>query len=760
MKQTVSLNGTWSLYYYDADKIFVSGPLDLKQQGIGCIPATVPGNVEVSLAEAGVIPKELYKGMATKNNQQWEAYDWWYETVFQAETRQNRRLYLRFGAVDCFAEYYLNGTLVYQSENAFMEHMFEITEYLEETNTLQIHIKSAAKYAFTKEYSQAELHDALAAPAHIRKSAHSFGWDIFPRAVTAGIWKDVDLVLSDNINLEDVNYIVTEADSQRAQIQFRVNVAAPYEIFKRDVRIRISGNCGGQGFAKTYSMHGFKAGMFQMAVDNPKLWWPSGYGEANIYDTLVELLVDEKVCDSCTVPVGIRTVALKRTETLLDQGHCFQFVINGVDIMCRGSNWVPLDAYSSRHRERYSRALELVDDCNCNILRVWGGGVYEQPEFYAYCDRHGIMVWQDFMMACIPPATDEILLKNMEQEFTWAVKTLRNHPSIVLWAGDNEVDEMNAIYHMRLGKNKITRQLIPEILGRHDNSRPYLPSSPYIPDELFESYPADVFVERHLWGARDYYKADFYKLSKAHFVSEVGYHGCPSPDSVRRIVDEDCVYPIFNEQWSLHSSDQRGQMHRVNLMMDQVNQLFGFCPATIDDFSLASQISQGEAMKFFVERVRIRKPYTSGVIWWNLLDGWPQMSDAVVDYFFQKKLAYTYLKRSQEPFVVMIDEMRDWCYCPVASNDTLDSICFDLKIYDIDSNQILYQNSATIAPNSNLRLDGIRMHYHEQRFLVLEWLVNEKRFYNHYLCGMPAFDFAQYQIWLEKYQKITNGRAV
>lgn len=193
-------------------------------------------------------------------------------------------------------------------------------------------------------------------------------------------------------------------------------------------------------------------------------------------------------------------------------------------------------------------------------------------------------------------------------------------------------------------------------------------------------------------------------------------------------------------------------------MWDQIKQLFDFEPENIEDFVTASQISQAEAKKFFIERIRIKKPEASGVMWWNMLDGWPQMSDAVVDYFFDKKLAYYYIKRSQEPVVVMLEEMHDWVYTVVASNDTLQPAVLEYKVYDIDTDEVFAADKITVGANANLRAEAIRMMYTEKRFLVIEYKLNDKIYYNHYLAGNPAFDFNTYKLWLDKFNKLTGDK--
>ncbi|MCR5040980.1 MAG: glycoside hydrolase family 2, partial [Clostridia bacterium] len=260
----------------------------------------------------------------------------------------------------------------------------------------------------------------------------------------------------------------------------------------------------------------------------------------------------------------------------------------------------------------------------------------------------------------------------------------------------------------------------------------------------------NVFPEQHLWGARDYFKADYYKNNAAHFVSETGYHGCPCLSSLKKTVSEDALWPIFNEQWSLHSSDQHGGMGRVELMYKQVRQLFGEAPRSLDDFILASQISQAEAMKYFVERIRVKKPRTGGVIWWNLLDGWPQMSDAVVDYFFEKKLAYRYLKASGAPFAMIVDEMRDWHYDVRVCNDTLSNRRGEYTISDILTGEVLASGGYEAEANGNRVVARLSMMYSDKRMLLLTWTDESgERGRNHYLCGMPPFDLGTYRTWLD-----------
>ena len=244
---------------------------------------------------------------------------------------------------------------------------------------------------------------------------------------------------------------------------------------------------------------------------------------------------------------GIRDVELEREDPLDGKKGQFRFLINGVEVMCKGSNWVPLDAFHSRDAERYDEALALFKDVGCNIIRCWGGNVYEDHKFFDYCDRNGIMVWQDFAMACASYPEDERFQKLMAEEVKAVARKLRSHPSLIVWSGDNEVDS-GAQFHWDPDENSITRRVIPHVLHQHDWGRPYLPSSPYITHAMDAAGECSQrhgshLVEDHLWGPRDYHKSDFYANNLAHFVSETGYHGCPSLESIKKFITPEKVWP-------------------------------------------------------------------------------------------------------------------------------------------------------------------------------------------------------------------------
>ena len=742
--KNISLNGKWRL----------SGkPMGAPDTEIIRLDANVPGMVQLDLSEAGYLPKDLYMGENIRETERYEDYEWTYETEFCApEERKN--VFLVFRGVDTLAEYSLNGIAFGTSDNMFIIHEFEVGKYLRDgVNTLTVKLSSPVVAAHEYSYDISAIHASwqkTPVSTPIRRAPHTYGWDIMPRAVTSGLWRDVSLEVRDDIYFKQMFVL---ADGTRKPC-FSFETESSWADF-HGVEIELEG-CSGEDsrFSCRFSAP-YKAGYHRFDIPNAKLWWPYGYGEANVYDLTAKIYREGELIHTAVTQFGIRSVRLDRTEGTDGVNGKFRFVINGTEIMCRGSNWVPLDAFHSRDASRYADALALVKDVGCNILRCWGGNVYEDHTFFDFCDRNGIMVWQDFAMACNSYPKDDDFLARIHAEATAVIREYRNHPSIILWSGDNEVDQMTRDFGVRPSLNRITREVLPDAVYRNDVARPYLPSSPYISDEVFDSAGGAGVgsPEDHLWGARDYFKSDFYKNAGAHFVSEMGYHGCPSLDSIKKFITPERVWPYHNNpEWILHSSDQEGRDHRVMLMEKQVRQLFGDVPGDADRYITASQISQAEAKKFFIEHMRIGRPVKTGIIWWNLLDGWPQMSDAVVDYYYEKKLAYHYVKRSQAAFTLALDEIRNWCSGVYALNDTRTERRGSFTVTDAETGEVVCSGCFTAAANASTKISSVPIYYSEQKMLIIDWTLDDgSTGRNHYLCGLPPFKLEKYTEWMRAY---------
>ena len=734
----MSLCGTWQLRGRD-------------QKGIDeaeiALDAKVPGLAQMTLSENGIVPRDLYMGENIRSLEKYESYEWWYDRDFEVD-EVKPRTYLVFRGVDCVAEYFVNGERIGESDNMFIPHEFDVSDKLRVgTNHITVHLTSPMAAVHDDEYDLYNLFSRWNAPVntHIRRAPHSYGWDIMPRAVTAGLWREVYLEQRDTICFTQLFFDCRNPDA----IRVCYDTKSDFTDF-RDVEIELEGACGESTFSVRHSTRGSKAGMLPVPLNKPLRWWPYGYGEPNVYDVTARIYSEGKLVHEYKTHFGVRTVTLDRTASTDGDNGRFRFLVNGVEIMAKGTNWVPLDAFHCRDRERYDEALALLSDIGCNIVRCWGGNVYEDHTFYDYCDRHGIMVWQDFAMACTTYPLDDKFRETLRAEATSVVREFRHHPSIILWSGDNEVDQFRYYSGFATGDNSLTRQLLREVVVRHDRGRPYLESSPYIDDSM-RTQKGQVPAENHAWGPRDYYKSSFYKEHRAHFISETGYHGCPSLESIKKFITPEKLWPYAdNPEWKLHSTDTYGDWDRVMLMERQVRQLFGEVPTDPESYILASQISQAEADKYLIERMRVDRPRKSGIIWWNLLDGWPQMSDAVVDYYFEKKLAYRYIKRAQAPFTIIADEIRSWNSRIVACNDTREVVRGTFRIFDVTENRVRVEKDFTANPNTVTELVQIPLYYSDRRLLILSWQTETTSGFNHYLAGYPAFSLDQYRSWLDQ----------
>ena len=750
----IVLDGAWELWGFPERESPVQHPDDLATHAGAAMVGMVPGNVALDLEREGVLPDPFYA-----NNihllAPYELYEWWYRRTFDAPPEAARRpTELVFHGVDCIATYWLNGELLGCSDNALIEHRFDVTGRLQfdRPNALVIRLASPVLAAVDRPYDPSmEAWGFGEERIWIRKAAHSFGWDIMPRAVSAGLWRSVALVSRDVHEIADLTFFTQSLAPDRATMGLYIEVATEPERLL-DLRVRVRGECGASRFDVIRPLR-FKASTLTFDVPQPALWWPAGYGDPALYDATVELLCGDEVLTERTTTFGIRALALERTDiTSTERPGEFLFRVNGVPILCKGTNWVPLDAFHSRDAERLTEVLAMAADLGCNMIRCWGGNVYEDSAFFDFCDRHGILVWQDFAMACARyPQTPDFRAK-IRNEAVAVARKLRGHPSLALWCGDNECDML----FRDPSQNRLTRETLPDAVFQADPYRPYLPSSPYIAPEA-AVYPnrLDVTPEQHLWGPRDYYKSTFYTQHTAHFVSEIGYHGCPNLTSIRRFIDPDHLWPYHdNDQWITHCTAPAGgdddRKYRVALMANQIMELFGIAPDDLETFILASQISQAEAKKFFIEMTRLKKWRRTGVIWWNLMDGWPQFSDAIVDYYFGKKLAYHYVKRVQQPLCLMVDEPEHWHVRVIMGNDSLQPATGDYRVWDADTGETLLEGAFTSPANANTTLGVVPVSHSDRRMFLMTWTVNGHSYGNHYLLGAPAFDLTDYRRWLRQ----------
>ncbi len=772
-KQQKYLSEGWKLYYAENHQVkafpdAIKTAKDAARLIYSCVEATVPGNFERDLERAGLL-SDPYFGMNPLKMQELENLHLWYCNTFTFHGSADQNTYLRFEGIDTVAEIYLNGTLLKSVSNMFLTYDIPVPKLLDGENDLVIHIIPAVIAARdfdlpVSSNAQTYNYESL----YIRKAASMYGWDIMPRIVSGGLWKPVSLIQKQPDRIEDIflytNDLQMNEDGKTAagaslMAYFTLHITKD---FLKDFVLRITGSCGDSSFSmETTPKH--TNGRLSVWIPNPRLWWPKNAGDADLYTCKAELLFCGQVIDTMTLRTGIRMVSLSRTSTTDADGNGdFCFIINGKRIFAMGTNWVPLDAFHANDINRVDAAMELANDIGCNIIRLWGGNVYESQRFFDICDESGILVWQDFGMGCAVYPQEDRFLDMLRPEIISVIKSCRNHPSLVLWAGDNECDYAFSWAGTRRDPNQniITRRLLPDLLHAHDFTRPYLPSSPYIDEEAYRT--GEPTSEEHLWGPRDYFKGTYYNNTVCHFASETGYHGCPSPRSLESFLSKEHLWPILNEdgmpdkEWLVHAACMRAEpsdpyAYRIPLMCNQVKTLFGAMPDNLTDFALMSQISQAEAKKYFIERFRITRGRRNGIIWWNLIDGWPQISDAVVDYHFCKKLAYHYIKRAQQPVLLAFDEPQGQTQLPLYGiNDTTEDVTVSYRIRNLTDGTVIAKASGRLPAEQSSRLITIDIEAGEKKFYLIEWEYAAKdgtcvvRGKNHYFTNILNIDYHAY----------------
>jgi len=768
----VSLNGKWSLKFFPQPPAAVQTPEEAAAADGMTIEATVPGNVEIDLERAGLIADPMI-GNNIYTLRKWEGYQWCYSKTFTApEIKDGQRVILCFEGLDTFAEIYLNGEHIGSAANMLIDHEYDVTSLLQGENTLEVIIRSsvleAQKY-FLGTLSIGNFSNEES--AYARRAPSTYGWDIMPRLVSAGLWRDVVLKIDNPVSFADAHWMTYDIDvpGRMAKEYVYLQTRMPFEAFDNvNAVVTISRN--GKPVASQIHLMRKAADYLSFDMNEVDFWWPRGYGEPALYDAIVQL-VDKntgEVYDTDSRRIGIRMVELDIDDVnLKDDPGKFQFIVNGVPVFAKGTNWVPLDALHSRDASHYEKAVGLMAEMNCNIVRCWGGNVYEDHKFFDLCDENGIMVWQDFAMGCGNYSQRDDFAKMIEEEAISVVRKLRSHPSLVLWSGNNEDDQSMVwgrlrTFKMDPNRDRVSRETIARVVYELDPTRPYLPSSPYYSPRIVEQGNGDEFLpENHLWGPRGYYKADYYVKNPSQFISEIGYHGCPNMATLKKMFTPECVNPwqngelgMWNDEWQTKANriyDEKFQGGRNDLMTNQVKTIFGEIPAKLEDFIFASQSVQAEAMKYFVERWRGGRPYRTGIIWWNIRDGWPLLSDAVSDYYGGKKRAFYYLQNVHNNVCCMItdDGPNSKCYYLRVDNQTLKDAAGEVEVTDVESGKTVYKGKFSVDANSTALVKKISARK-GQGMLLVKYTVNGKQLANHYLYGEPPYKLDDYKNWINK----------
>jgi beta-mannosidase len=587
--------------------------------------------------------------------------DWVYETTFSWTDRGEPEVDLVCAGLDTVATLSLNGVQLGQTENMHRSYAFPVRHLLVDgENRLRVSFESAYRYAQRLADRLGARPSAYPEPFNfIRKMACNFGWDWGPNLVTAGIWRPIGLRGWRTARFGQVRALTT-MDSVAVHVELERAASAP------DAPVTVSAAVAGARTEVTLAPDA-RSAVLDLSVPGVEPWWPRGYGEPHRHLLDVTLrAADGTVLDTWQRMIGFRSVRLDTTPDA--DGTPFRLVVNEVPVFVRGANWIPDDAFPHRvDRKRYARRLAQACEANVNLLRVWGGGIYEADDFYDLADEYGLMVTQDFLFACAAYPEEEPLAEQVAAEARENVGRLASHPSLVLWVGNNEnvwghVDwDWGPQLQGRTWGAGYYFDLLPRIVSEVDPSRPYWPGSPYSGSR--DRHPNDpAHGTMHIWTVWNDLDYTHYRDYRPRFVAEFGYQGPPAYATLRRALRDDPLAPqspgMVHHQKAIdgHLKLERGLMAHLPR------------PRDFDDWHYLTQVNQARAVALGVEHFRALRPLCTGCVVWQLNDCWPVTSWSAVDGDGRRKPLWYTLRRSYADHLLTIQPRGDTLVL-VAVND-------------------------------------------------------------------------------------------
>ncbi len=633
--QSIDLTGKWQFRCDDSADVVPRTVRGIERW----MPATVPGTVHMDLLAAGKIPDPYHRKQEL--DVQWvDRVRWIYRRSFRvpAALLQERSIVLVAEGLDTFATITVNGKQIGSSANMFIGHTFDLRGTLVAgVNEIEIAFASPEVMAHALEKEHGALHVVLEPQrAYTRKAQYSYGWDWGPKLTTSGIWHPIRIETWSGPRLRHPAVRVEDLAAEGALLAISTSVEG-MEGQSAELEITITGQEEG---ARAHTIVEGNGALVSCLLPHAQLWWPNGLGEQPLYTAHLTLRNDDTILDTAEVSFGVRTVRLLQEPD--DEGRSFIIEINGRKVFCKGADWIPSDNFVPRiPHTTYDRLLTMARDASMNMIRVWGGGIYEQEIFYATCDRLGLMVWQDFMFACGEYPEYPSFLQEVQHEAEDVVLRLRNHPSIVLWCGNNECEWLYCTDHPGARPDKmrgatIFRDVLPQVVKTLDGTRPYWRSTPF-----GDGFPnAEDNGNHHEWDVWSKWK-DYaeYRTVKARFVSEFGFQAPPDRRTFEEVMDPADRTP------------QSAVMEHHNKQVEGPERLFRFMaahfpvPADWETYFHTGQLLQAEALRTAVEHWRRRKYRTAGALFWQLNDCWPVTSWSVIDSKLRPKGGYFYAKR-------------------------------------------------------------------------------------------------------------------
>jgi len=623
------------------------------------LPARVPGGVHTDLMALDLIPDPFVAD--NEKRVLWVAEsDWVYRRTFTADAAlmAEQRVSLVCDGLDTLAEVTLNGVRLGETDNMFRQYTWDVKPLLREgENELVILFRSPVQYITAK---QAErplrgVSQAIPGGPYLRKAPCQFGWDWGPQLPPIGVWKDIRLEGRSNARMVDVHLrqqhnagvvtlmaTVTLEQWDAVPLKLLLRVTAP-DGTTQQAQVAIAGD------AQTLALQ----------VKNPQLWWPNGYGEQPLYAIDVFLLAEGGACDAAHYQLGLRTLELRREPDAW--GESFTFVVNNVPVFAKGANWIPADSFPTRMTDAFlERLIRDAALSHQNMLRVWGGGFYEEERFYDLCDKYGILVWQDCVYSCsIYPMWDDAFIENTRIETVENVRRLRHRASLALWCGNNEMEagwaswgwDRPELADLKADYDRFFHHLLPEWVIAEDPDRTYWPSSPStgIP---FQPPHGQECGDAHYWdvwhGGKPF---SAYRGQFPRFMSEFGFQALPTLATIQTYADE-ADWNMTSYIMEHHQRNAAGNGKMIAHMTDHYRM-----PKDFPSLVYLSQLLQAEGIRFGVEHWRRNRERVSGTLYWQLNDCWPVASWASIDYFGRWKTLHYAAKRFYAPLLLSVEDV-------------------------------------------------------------------------------------------------------
>jgi len=719
----MDLNGVWKLQDYAPGMGVASGAHEPGFDDSGWLDVPVPGDVHRALTAAGRIPDPFYD--RNEPTCAWmEEREWWYRLRFQGPAKPlaaDERLRLVCEGLDTFATLWLNGQEIGRHGNMFREAAFDVTALVRpgQANTLALCFDRPRDHASVPEELALWGHNALDRVA-IRKAQFGYGWDWGPRLPTVGIWRPVWLRRERRAALAGVHAYTLEID--RAQDVALVAVRVEAEAFATTGALTAHVNLAapdGSAVRQAAPLRGDRCrptAVAYLTVPHPQLWWTHDLGTPALYRLDVELHEEGQTLATRSAQVGIRTIALDQSPDPDEPGtRFFRFVLNGVPIFAKGADWIPADSFvGAIPPERYAMLLGAARDANMNMLRVWGGGIYEHDVFYDLCDRLGLLVWQDFMFACAMYPEDPAFAKEVRAEAEYQVRRLRNHPCLALWCGNNENQWIHsqvfwdrADYHVP--GSLYYDHILPEMVAELDGHVPYWPGSPYGGSDYNAVEDGDTH-NWHVWhglmprrfgepyqhiNTPENVSYVHYADDMGRFISEFGMHAAPVLETLRRVIPPDQWY--HHSPSMDHHNKDNPKNKGDNLMLATTG-----LPRDPEEYIDLSMLAQAEGLKFGIEHFRRRKPHCSGTLFWQLNDCWPVLSWSVIDYYGFGKAGYYYARRAYAPVLASFKPLADGGLELWLTNDTLAEVAGAVTVrLATFAGELLWQGEREVRVGAN-----------------------------------------------------------